>query len=318
MAITQAQVTLDEAPVIDKRLQCVSRVESGSGNTVLNELFCLIDPDDASSTSIAKVLNSAIAGTEYGLVTRNIPGGVQHIDDNAASITVDAPSNVPVGVRLSDGTNFYDFLTADLDSGAGSQVRVVTGIAAPASGGAIIIPGTTANGLLVDVSRVTGVVHVDDNAASLTVDAPVGTPVFVRLSDGAATLIGQKTMANSLPVVLASDQSIISVDPRRGQTLLFASIDIATSGDQQIVAADATKKIKVVSYTMVAEGTVAVRWRSATNNKSGAIPLVANSGIAISEKAGNWLLETAVNEALNLNLSASIGVRGHLSYFLET
>jgi hypothetical protein len=46
--------------------------------------------------------------------------------------------------------------------------------------------------------------------------------------------------------------------------------------------------------------------------------LVANSGVAISEKAGNWLLETSVNEALNLNLSASIGVRGHISYFLET
>jgi hypothetical protein len=86
-----------------------------------------------------------------------------------------------LAVRLSDGTNFYDFLTADLDSGAGTQVKVVTGIAAPASGGAIIIPGTTANGLLVDVSRVQGVVHVDDNAASLTVDAPVGTPVLCKI-----------------------------------------------------------------------------------------------------------------------------------------
>jgi hypothetical protein len=56
-----------------------------------------------------------------------------------------------------------------------------------------------------------GVIPVSDNAGSLTVDAPVATPVFARLSDGAAALIAQKTMALSLPVVVASDQSVLSV-----------------------------------------------------------------------------------------------------------
>lgn len=64
---------------------------------------------------------------------------------------------------------------------------------------------------LAAVTAITNVVHVDDNAASLTVDAPVGTPVFVRLSDGAAALVGQKTMAASSPVVLASDQASVPV-----------------------------------------------------------------------------------------------------------
>jgi hypothetical protein len=52
---------------------------------------------------------------------------------------------------------------------------------------------------------------VSDNAGSLTIDAPVGTPAFVRLSDGAAAQVGQKTMAASLPVVVASDQSSLPV-----------------------------------------------------------------------------------------------------------
>lgn len=47
------------------------------------------------------------------------------------------------------------------------------------------------------VTTITNVVHVDDNSGSLTVDAPVGTPVFVRLSDGAAAI-------TTLPVSLAS------------------------------------------------------------------------------------------------------------------
>lgn len=54
--------------------------------------------------------------------------------------------------------------------------------------------------------NIAGPVPVTDNAGSLTVDAPVGTPVFSRLSDGAAALVGQKVMASSLPVALASDQ----------------------------------------------------------------------------------------------------------------
>jgi hypothetical protein len=54
-------------------------------------------------------------------------------------------------------------------------------------------------------------VPVTDNAGTLTVDAPVGTPVFVRLSDGTAALAGQKTSALSLPVVIASDQSALPV-----------------------------------------------------------------------------------------------------------
>jgi len=46
-------------------------------------------------------------------------------------------------------------------------------------------------------TTITGTVAVTDNAGSITVDAPVATPVFVRLSDGAAAIA-------TLPVSLAS------------------------------------------------------------------------------------------------------------------
>jgi len=60
------------------------------------------------------------------------------------------------------------------------------------------------------------------------VDAPVGTPVFVRFSDGAAAFAGQKTMALSLPVVLASDQSVFpAVAERRGANLAV-TVTVAT------------------------------------------------------------------------------------------
>jgi hypothetical protein len=109
------------------------------------------------------------------------------------------------------------------------------------------------------------------------------------------------------------------VDLRRGLTIQFAAIAVAGNGDNQIVAADATRKIKVLSYVIVAAGAVNAKWRSATTDKSGAMALVANSGVSfgVGTPAGGHILETAVNEALNLNLSAAVSVAGHLSYFLE-
>jgi hypothetical protein len=64
------------------------------------------------------------------------------------------------------------------------------------------IRGDATNGMLVNLGAnndvtVTGTVAVTDNSGSLTVDAPVGTPVFVRLSDGASAI-------STLPVSLAS------------------------------------------------------------------------------------------------------------------
>ena len=63
---------------------------------------------------------------------------------------------------------------------------------------------TASNALKIDGSAVTqpvsiaSAVPVTDNSGSLTVDAPVGTPVFVRLSDGAAAIA-------TLPVSLATN-----------------------------------------------------------------------------------------------------------------
>ena len=134
--------------------------------------------------------------------------------------------------------------------------------------------------------------------------------------------------ATAVPVsgTVTSNQGTASandwrIDLRRGQTILFAQINAASSGDNTIVAADGTRKIKVLTYVLVADGTVASRWKSgAGTNLSGAMAWVANTGVAPpgGTPAGGHILETAVNEALVLNLSGAIGVRGHMSYFLET
>lgn len=104
----------------------------------------------------------------------------------------------------------------------------------------------------------------------------------------------------------------------QGKTGGQAVIDTTTSGDNTIVAADATRRIKVYAYDLVVAGSVSVRWKSgAATNLSGAKPFAANGGISKVGQPSAHLLETAVNQALVLNLSAAVQVSGELSYFLE-
>jgi hypothetical protein len=108
-------------------------------------------------------------------------------------------------------------------------------------------------------------------------------------------------------------------DLLRSKTIKFASISASSSGDNQIVALVATKKLKVLSCALVANGTVSVKWRSNTTDISGAMPLVVNSGFVLPASApgmGHYF-ETAAGEALNINLSGNIAVAGHISYYEE-
>lgn len=69
-------------------------------------------------------------------------------------------------------------LLIDATYGVPSDVKRVTG-------NVTVVQGTATN-LKVDASGVA--VPITDNSGSLTVDAPVGTPVFVRLSDGSSAI----------------------------------------------------------------------------------------------------------------------------------
>lgn len=99
----------------------------------------------------------------------------------------------------------------------------------------------------------------------------------------------------------------------------FASISTSASGDTTIIAAQPGRKIRVLNYTVIAAGDVSIRWKSGSTNITGAMALATNGGAAPSGAAQSpsghiGLFETAVGEALVLNLSAAIAVGGHLAY----
>lgn len=112
--------------------------------------------------------------------------------------------------------------------------------------------------------------------------------------------------------------TIAHVATGEGHALKFAKIDTATNGDTSVVAAVTGKKIKLVSWFLIPGGTVSVKWFSKDHTGtalSGAMPGVANVSMGQAGRPSSHLLETAVGEALCLNLSTGVQVSGYLSYF---
>jgi hypothetical protein len=132
-------------------------------------------------------------------------------------------------------------------------------------------------------------------------------------ADGTGT---DTQVAQPLPVQSTMDASQMSnlgtiVTPK------FAVINVSSSGDNTIVATDSVHKIRVLTYVIVADGTVAVKWVNGTAGTavSGAMSLVANTGVSAPfVPVGHF--ETGTTGNLVLNLSGAIGARGHCTYVL--
>lgn len=101
----------------------------------------------------------------------------------------------------------------------------------------------------------------------------------------------------------------------------YAVINASSSGSNTVIAAVTGKRIRVLSYVIVAAGDVTATWQSASTAISGGMALAANGGAAPSagQATPGGLIgqfETNQGEALNLNLSAAVSVAGHLTYIV--
>lgn len=130
-------------------------------------------------------------------------------------------------------------------------------------------------------------------------------------SDGTAT---DASVSAPLPSSSFNESNQVTV-AGSPVTVKFAVIDAATSGDNTLLAAVTSKKIRVLSAFLVAAGTVNVRFESGTGGTAltGQMNLVANTGFVLPYNPNGWF-ETASNTLLNLELSAAVSVDGCLTY----
>jgi hypothetical protein len=200
------------------------------------------------------------------------------------------------------------------------------------AGGSITVDGTitanlsaTDNAVLdsIDTNTTTlaGAVSGTEIQVDVVAALPAGTNAIGKLAANSGVDIGDVDVT-SQPARVATTDTItakLATDTiQDGTTALtpkFAVIDAASSGDNTLVAAVAGKKIRVLSYTIIASGAVTVRFEDGASGTAltGQMNLTTNSGVSVPfSPVGHF--ETTANTLLNLELSAATSVDGHLTY----
>lgn len=136
----------------------------------------------------------------------------------------------------------------------------------------------------------------------------------VKVEWGADGSANDAAVAAPLPV----QASVESNQMTAGGTVVtpkFAAIAASTSGNNTLIAAVTSKKIRVLAVAFMADGAVNAKFQSGAGGTdlSGLFYMVANTGAALPYNPAGWF-ETASNTLLNLNLSAAIAVGGCITY----
>ena len=136
----------------------------------------------------------------------------------------------------------------------------------------------------------------------------------VKVEWGADGVVNDTAVAAPMPVQATLDSNQMStagtiVTPK------FAAIALSASGNTTVVAAVASKKLRVLALSMVANGTVNIKFQTGTGGTdlTGLYYLIANTGAVLPFNPAGWF-ETASGVLLNANLSAAIAIGGSLTY----
>lgn len=117
------------------------------------------------------------------------------------------------------------------------------------------------------------------------------------------------------PVAISQGTGIMWDPAMQALTPLFAAISASSNGNNTIVAAVTGKKIRVLAYNLMSNGTVNAKFQSGAGGTdlTGLKYFVANTGIVAPFNPVGWF-ETAAATLLNVNLSAGVAVGGEVVY----
>src|SRR5580765_2752825 len=182
--------------------------------------------DNAGSLTVDSPQLPAALAAGGGLKIEGVAGGVVvPVSDGGGSLTVDGSVSV-------SGAVDSELTTADVDTGAGTDTRAVVGIVGTASGGGQLIPGSSTDGLLVNLGA-----NNDVTVTSGTVTANAGT----NLNTSALALESGGNLAAaaaSLSVLDDWDETDrAKVNPIAGQAGVQGASGVVTALTQRVVLA---------------------------------------------------------------------------------
>lgn len=289
------------------------------------------------STGLLSVDDNGGSLTVDGTVTADAGTGPWPVTDNGGSLTVDNPALAVTGggaeataLRVTVANDSTGLVSVDDGGGSLTVDGTVTANLSAADNavldqielntdsGTVVGGGVEAAALRVTIANdSTGLVSVDDNGGSLTVDSAdlstiAGAVTGTEMQVDIVTDLAKAATADNIGAALMTNvihDGITAITPK------FAIIDAASSGDNTLITAVAAKKIRVLALMIVSAGTVNVRLESGAAGAalSGQMNLVVNSGFTLPFNPVGWC-ETAVNTLLNLELSAAVSCDGLLTY----
>lgn len=135
--------------------------------------------------------------------------------------------------------------------------------------------------------------------------------------DGVSTPVISGT---GLPVTIAG---VVAATPlqtvpglKTTEQLTRAAINIATLGDNTIIAASAANFYRIYAILFLCASTVAITLKDAGGSLTGAMTFGLGGGLLLNQQGEPHYIGTAVNRAFVINLSAAIQVSGTVWYTL--
>ena len=232
-------------------------------------------------------------GSDFAMVGSAQP---MPVSDNGGSITVDNAGTFSVQVTGS----------VTVDGSGVTQPVSVASLPLP-SGAATAANQTTANASLATIG---GAVSGSEMQVDIVSSIPAGTNNI-----GDVDIVSQPARSNTTDTIAASLDTASIMDGTTSLTPKYAAVNATTNGDNTLLSAVAGKKLRVLSYTLVADAAVGCAFEDGAGGTelAGQMAFAANGGVSVPfSPVGHF--ETTANTLLNLETDAAANVRGHIAY----
>lgn len=273
-------------------------------------------------------------GTWTVAIGAAIPAGtnvIGHVIVDSGAITANAGANLNTSALALETGGHLSSIDTKLPLLGQALAAASVPVVLTAAQIATLTPLTTVG--------VTGTFWQATQPVSIAAALPAGTNVLghVIVDSGTVTTVSTVTavttvstvsavtaITNALPAgtnllgaVSASNETGTIYNGTTALTPLFALISTSASGVSNVVAATGGKRIRVLRWSLSANGTVNVKFQShvTPTDLTGLHYMVANA-TAGGSYCPLGIFQTISGEALDINLSAAVAVGGELTYVL--
>jgi len=258
----------------------------------------------AGASAIAKAEDAASADADVGVpalaVRKATPANTSGTDGDYEFLQMSSGrlwASATIDAALPAGANAIGKLAAN----SGVTIGDVNVISA--------IPGTGATNL----GKAEDAAHTSGDVGVMALGLRKDTPSAVAGTDGDyMPLISDQTGRQYTNAALSTTELMSA---GAALTPKFAKITASSSGATTIISLVSSKKLRVLSWQLVCNAAVNVKWQShvTPTDLTGLHYFAANGGITVPfNPFGHF--ETVAGEALDINLSGAVAVGGSLVY----